>query len=158
MVAGKDIMWVCHTNQSPRLILMAAQRFTPAAEFWVWSLPGPNKGQASPPLWRVHLAWSESTSFSDQEHRPCSKLQRSSKPLSSILLLIGDKNRSISTKCTETLKAEVGVRILFFLLLCSKMLHLPHVENFKFRSRCCHERCEISPQSLSSEWSPQSSL
>lgn len=112
MVAGIDIMWVCHINQSPHLILMAAQRFTPAAEFWVWSLPGPNEGQASSPLWRIHLAWSGSTSLS-QEHRPCSKLQRSTNPISSILLLLANKNWSVSTKCTKNLKAEVGIRILF---------------------------------------------
>lgn len=81
---------------------MEAQRFLPAAEFWVWSLSGPNVGQASAPLFRIHLACGVSTSFS-QEHRPCSKLQRSSNPFGSILLLVKKKK-------AKTLKFSISLK------------------------------------------------
>lgn len=78
---------------SPHLILMTAQRFIPAAEFRVWSLPGPVASQPPSALWRIHIAWGVSTSLSPQEHRPCSKLQRSTNPLCSILWLLVNKNQ-----------------------------------------------------------------
>lgn len=99
---------------------MEAQRFLPAAEFWVWSLSGPNVGQASAPLFRIHLECGVSTSFS-QEHRPCSKLQRSSNPFGSNLLLV-KKKKAKTLKFTISLKWKLWFYCFFPLLSIVKCL------------------------------------
>lgn len=129
-----------HVNDS-HIILVAAQRILPAAEFWVWSLSGPNVGQASSALCRIHLVWGVSMALSIQEHKLCSKLQRFTNPFCSILLLLTNK------KPVTSLKGE------HFQFCWSGYCDWKQIPK-----DCRCDCCRISPQSISSEWSPQSSL